>query len=145
MFDQMFRRQQPASIDQYQRELYAKFRILGANIDRLSQVGLAIPELEQLLKQLEKVHDKALVRFITNVAHVHASSQENASSDTSRIKTCPRCTRELTEENIIKDHYSDDFTTFVVLCECGYVKEIRNSRQVASRQSNLNEYLLCKV
>lgn len=143
MFDQVFRRHQPAAIDLYQQDLYAKFRVLGANIDKLKQLGLAIPELEQLLERLERVHDKTLVRFITDIAHFHPPAEKHASKAGSRnmLKTCPRCTRELTETNVIKDHQSDDITTFVMVCECGYVREIRSSTiKVAARQSHLDEY-----
>jgi hypothetical protein len=112
------------------QELYAKFRILGANVEKLKKLGLAIPELEGLLARLESVHDKRLVRLITGMAQLHHTPVEcasNAASSKNVIKTCPRCTRDLTETNIIRDHHSDDFNTFVLVCECGYLREIKNS------------------
>jgi hypothetical protein len=139
MFDQMFRRQERAAIDRYQQDLYAKFRTLGANVDKLKRLGLATPQLEHLLRRLESVHDKSLVRFITDIAHLPA--EKKAYTSRNMLKTCPRCTRKLTGTNVTKDHYSDDLTSFIVICECGYVKEIKNSTTgLEVRQSTLYEY-----
>jgi hypothetical protein len=142
MFDQMFRRRVHA-IDTEKQDLYTKLRVLGANVDKLKQLGLAIPELEQLHERLERVHDKALVRFITEVARIRQPVEKHASNASSRnvLKTCPRCTRQLTGTNVIKDHHSDAFAIFVLVCECGYVREIVNSAiESAARQSSLYEY-----
>lgn len=143
MIDHMFRRQPPA-IDAEKQELYAKFRVLGANINRLSQLGLDISELEQLLGRLEKVHDKKLVRLISELTQFHPSVEDPAPQlrrSKNIFKNCPRCTRELTETNVIKDHHSDEFDIFVLICECGYVREIKNrTSKVAGRQSSLYEY-----
>jgi hypothetical protein len=143
MFDQMFRRQQPNEIDSYEQDLYAKFRVLGANISKLKRLGLGIPELEQLLDRLETLHDKKLVRFITDVAHFRAQEEKHNSGPICNtvLKTCPRCTRNLTGTNIIRDRYSGDIAAFVVVCECGYVRELRRSTiKMAAKQTSLDEY-----
>lgn len=143
MIDQVFRRQHHVAVDHNKQKLYAKFRVLGANVNKLKQLGLAIPELEQLLERLERMHDKKLVRLITELAQFHPPLEEPSSRHGSKyvFKNCPRCTRELIEANVIKDNHSDDFDTFVLVCECGYVREIKNSTtKLAARQSSLYEY-----
>jgi hypothetical protein len=135
----------PAS-EQDKKAIYGKFRILGANIDKLKQLGLAVPELEQLLKRLESVQDKKLVRFITTITQGHiAPTSTTVDSASKKIqKTCPRCSRELTEANIIKEnsYYIEDFIQFVVVCECGYIRELRKPAVdiPTLRQSTLQEF-----
>lgn len=128
--------------EQDKKVIYEKFRVLGANIDKLKQLGLAVPELEQLFKRLESVQDKKLVRFITTITHGHVSPADSASKKVQ--KTCPRCNRELTEANIIKEnsYYIEDFIAFVVVCECGYIRELRKPTIDVSplRQSTLQEF-----
>jgi hypothetical protein len=143
IIDQMFRLP-PAvgSADTKKQDLYAKFRILGANVDRIKQLGLATPELEKLIARLQKIHDKKLVQFITKLAQFHPQVPEEPAPLQDRkivFKNCPRCTRELTEANVIKDNnHSNDFNTFVLVCECGYVRQIMNSKLVA--RHSLYEY-----
>ena len=129
-------------------KVYAKFRALGANVDRLKELGFAIQELEQLLERLEDVHDKKLIHFITTLRNIHPRSESRSHSDCDSsskmlVKNCPRCTRELTNANIIKENtsYLDDVIAFVLVCECGYVREIRNqAKLVHQRQSTLPDY-----
>jgi len=131
-----------------QDKIYAKFRALGANVDRLKELGFAIQELEQLLERLEDVHDKKLIHFITTLRNIHPRSESRSHSDCDSsskmlVKNCPRCTRELTNANIIKENtsYLDDVIAFVLVCECGYVREIRNqAKLVHQRQSTLPDY-----
>ena len=132
-----------------QNKIYAKFRALGANVDRLKELGFAIQELEQLLERLEEVHDKKLVHFITTLRNIHPRSESRSYGDgdsSSKMlpRNCPRCTRELTNENIIKENtsYLDDMIAFVLVCECGYIREVRNqTKLVHQRQSTLPEYV----
>ena len=131
-----------------QDKIYAKFRALGANVDRLKELGFAIQELEELLERLEDVHDKKLIHFITTLRNIHPRSESRSHSDCDSsskmlVKNCPRCTRELTNANIIKENtsYLDDVIAFVLVCECGYVREIRNqAKLVHQRQSTLPDY-----
>jgi len=130
-----------------QDKLYAKFRALGANVDRLRELGLAMPKLELLLECLQPMHDKKLVRFITSIGRSRPESYSTCNgrrTDTYSIqKMCPRCTRELTNANVIKqDSYDGEFINIVVVCECGYIREIRNptSGPLSQRQSTLQEY-----
>ena len=131
-----------------QDKIYAKFRALGANVDRLKELGFAIQELEQLLERLEDVHDKKLIHFITTLRNIHPRSESRSYSDGDCgskmiVKDCPRCARELTNANIIKENtsYLDDVIVFVLVCECGYIREIRNqAKLVHQRQSTLSDY-----
>ena len=147
--DKMLSEQSFPASKQDKKDLYGKFRILGANVDRLKQLGLAAPELEQLLKRLESIQDKKLVRFITTITHGHLTSQSptytTADYSSSKVqKTCPRCSRELTDDNIIKEssYFIDEFIAFVVVCECGYIRELRKPMALlpSERQSTLQEY-----
>jgi hypothetical protein len=129
-------------------KVYAKFRALGANVDRLKELGFAIQELEQLLERLEEVHDKKLVHFITTLRNIPRSESRSYSEGDSSSKilarNCPRCTRELTNANIIKENTShlDDMIAFVLVCECGYIRELRNQTElVHQRQSTLPDYV----
>lgn len=140
VLDEMFRRQSPAAKDQ--TELYAKFKRLGANVNRMKTLGLATAELEKLLGCFERLHDKKLVAFITGLQQNQLPEEKACRERSSQCvtKSCPRCRRDLTDRNMIKDQYSHDFTTFVLICECGYVREIGNSQKITPRQSNLYEY-----
>jgi hypothetical protein len=147
--DKMPREQPFSASEQCKKDIYGKFFLLGANVDRLERLGLAVPELEQLLERLESAHENKLVRFISTLKHAHPkpddSSCTSADSNSNKVlKKCPRCTRELTDANIIKEnsYYIEDFIAFVVVCECGYIREIRKpvSNPGPNRQSTLQEY-----
>jgi len=146
--DKMLSEQSFPASELDKKDLYGKFRILGANVDRLKRLGLAVPELQQLLKRLESVHDKKLVRFITTITHFHpATEQSSGEADSNKVlKTCPRCSRELTNANVIKEnsYYIENFIAFVIVCECGYIREVRKpvADLVPQRQSTLQEYTL---
>jgi hypothetical protein len=130
-------------------KLYLKFRSLGANVDRLKQLGLSMQELEELFEHLEAMHDKKLIQFLTTLGGVHPSrsrsqSHGDRSYSSMLAKICPRCSRELSDANIIKEnsHLADDLVAFVLVCECGYVREIKELAvgPVSARQSTLQEY-----
>jgi len=129
-----------------QDKLYAKFRALGANVERLRELGLAVPKLELLLECLEPMHDKKLVRFLTGLGRSPPElfSKKSASVIMKKvIKTCPRCTRELTDTNVIKEttYHHNDFVGFVVVCECCYIRELKKpADSISERQSTLQEY-----
>jgi hypothetical protein len=126
-----------------------KFRALGANVDRLKELGLSIPELEQLFKRLEGMHDKKLIQFLTTLGGVYhprsrSSSYGDRSYRSALTKNCPRCSRELSDANIIKEnsHSTDDLIRFVLVCECGYIREVKAlaANTGFPRQSTLQEY-----
>jgi hypothetical protein len=140
--EEMFRRQTPA-MDQSEA-VYAKFKHLGANVNKMKTLGLATPQLEKLLGCFERLHDKKLVAFITGLEQRQLTEEQACREQSSKcaFKTCPRCRRDLTERNMLKDQYSYDFDAYVLICECGYVRQIGNSTNYTPRQSNLYEYPL---
>jgi len=142
VLEEMFRRQTPA-MDQSEI-LYAKFKHLGANVNKMKTLGLATPQLEKLLGCFERLHDKKLVAFITGLEQ-NQPTEEDARRDQSSqcvFKTCPRCSRDLTNRNMLKDQYSYELASYVLICECGFVREIGNSQTITQRQSTLHEYRL---
>jgi hypothetical protein len=142
MFEQLFRhRQRSAILDHEIQELYGRLDVLGANIAKLKQLGLEVPELELLLERLGQVRGKRLVRLITSLANHQPTTMESGVQSKSVIKSCPRCTRDLTDANIIKEHYSDHLANFILVCECGYLREMKNfTIKEASRQRSILEY-----
>src|SRR2546425_733810 len=64
--DKMLSEQSFPASELDKKDLYGKFRILGANVDRLKRLGLAVPELQQLLKRLESVDDSFLILIRKN-------------------------------------------------------------------------------
>lgn len=131
VLEEMFRRQSPA-MDQSE-VLYAKFKRLGANVNKMKTLGLATPQLEKLLGCFERLHDKKLVAFITGLEQRKLTEEARRDqSSKCALKTCPRCSRDLTDRNMLKDQYSYDFDTYVLICECGYVREISNYPMITS-------------